>query len=108
MCKVLNARKVGKRSSATQVYIGRPNKWGNPFVIGRDGSRAEVIAKYRAWIVTQPPADGPARRVAWSRRRMLVRATRVPWRRTGRVGQQMLITHLLGPMLPDARACSAA
>jgi hypothetical protein len=46
MCKVLNARKVGKRSSATQLYIGRPRKWGNPFVIGRDGSRADVVAKY--------------------------------------------------------------
>jgi len=33
-----------------QVYIGRPSKWGNPFVIGRDGSRADVIAKYRTWI----------------------------------------------------------
>lgn len=53
MCKVLNTRKVGKRSSAKQIYIGRPSKWGNPFVIGRDGSRAEVIAKYGAWIVTQ-------------------------------------------------------
>ena len=31
-----------------------PSKWGNPFVIGRDGSRDEVIAKYRAWIVRQP------------------------------------------------------
>ena len=40
--------------SAMQVYIGRPSKWGNPFVIGRDGSRADVIAKYRAWIVAQP------------------------------------------------------
>ena len=54
MCKVLNARKVGKHSNAARVYIGRPSKWGNPFVIGRDGSRADVIAKYRAWIVTQP------------------------------------------------------
>ena len=54
MCKVLNARKVGKHSNATRVYIGRPRKWGNPFVIGRDGTRADVIAKYRAWIVTQP------------------------------------------------------
>ena len=36
------------------VYIGRPSKWGNPFVIGRDGTRAEVIAKYEAWIKTQP------------------------------------------------------
>ena len=50
----LERAKVGKRSSATQLYIGRPSKWGNPFVIGRDGSRADVIAKYRAWIVAQP------------------------------------------------------
>ena len=31
---------------------------GNPFVIGRDGSRADVIAKYRAWIVAQPDLMG--------------------------------------------------
>jgi hypothetical protein len=36
------------------VYIGRPSKWGNPFVIGRDGDREEVISKYRARIVNQP------------------------------------------------------
>lgn len=36
------------------VYIGRGSKWGNPFVIGKDGTRKEVIAKYRAWIVQQP------------------------------------------------------
>ena len=36
------------------VYIGRPSKWGNPFVIGRDGTREEVIAKYEAWLRTQP------------------------------------------------------
>jgi len=36
------------------VYIGRPSKWGNPFEIGRDGTRAQVIKKYREWIATQP------------------------------------------------------
>lgn len=36
------------------VYIGRPSKWGNPFEIGRDGTREEVIDKYREWIATQP------------------------------------------------------
>jgi len=36
------------------VYIGRPSKWGNPFVIGRDGTRAEVIDKYRHWLLAQP------------------------------------------------------
>lgn len=36
------------------VYIGRPSKWGNPYKIGRDGSRAEVVEKYRAYILSRP------------------------------------------------------
>ena len=54
MCRVLNVRQVGKRPAADRVYVGRPSKWGNPFVIGRDGTREEVIAKYRDWILRQP------------------------------------------------------
>lgn len=29
------------------IYIGRPSSWGNPFTIGRDGTREEVIEKFR-------------------------------------------------------------
>lgn len=36
------------------IYIGRPSKWGNPFQIGIDGNRKEVIQKYRKWIISQP------------------------------------------------------
>lgn len=36
------------------MFIARPSKWGNKFIVGRDGTRAEVIEKYRAWIVEQP------------------------------------------------------
>lgn len=32
------------------VYIGRPSKWGNPFEVGRDGTRKECIDKYREYI----------------------------------------------------------
>jgi hypothetical protein len=32
------------------VYVGRPSPWGNPFEIGKHGTRAEVIAKYREWL----------------------------------------------------------
>lgn len=32
------------------IYIGRPSKWGNPFVIGKDGTREEVITKYEIYI----------------------------------------------------------
>ena len=47
MCRVVNLK-----HAAYDVYIGRAGKgmrsdWGNPFVIGRDGTRAEVIAKYK-------------------------------------------------------------
>jgi len=44
-------RVVNKRSGESfDVYVGRPSKWGNPFVIGKDGDRAEVIMKYREWL----------------------------------------------------------
>ena len=33
-----------------QAYVGRPWVLGNPFVVGRDGSRLEVIAKHRRWL----------------------------------------------------------
>lgn len=36
------------------VYIGRPSVWGNPYHIGIDGTRREVIAKYEDWIKTRP------------------------------------------------------
>jgi hypothetical protein len=36
------------------IYIGRPSKWGNPFTIGRDGTREQLIEKYHRWIITQP------------------------------------------------------
>jgi hypothetical protein len=32
------------------VYIGRPSIWGNPFAIGRDGTREQVIAKFRVYV----------------------------------------------------------
>lgn len=41
---------VVHRNSPHDVYIGRPSKWGNPFEIGKDGTRREVIDKYRKYI----------------------------------------------------------
>lgn len=37
-----------------EVYIGRPSKWGNPYTIGKDGSREEVIERYKAYIEGSP------------------------------------------------------
>jgi hypothetical protein len=52
MPKVLNKYKDGFPKGA--VYIGRPSKWGNPFTVGKDGSREEVIAKYEEYILKNP------------------------------------------------------
>lgn len=36
------------------VYVGRPSKWGNPYEIGRDGDRFDVIAKYEKYLQSNP------------------------------------------------------
>lgn len=33
------------------IYIGRPSKWGNPYEIGKDGTRKQVIQLYREYIL---------------------------------------------------------
>ena len=36
------------------VYVSRPSKWGNPYHIGADGSREEVLQKYRDYVAATP------------------------------------------------------
>ena len=43
--RVLNKKHL-RGAVANSVNIGRPSVWGNPFVIGKDGTRNEVIANY--------------------------------------------------------------
>lgn len=45
---------VHLKNEEFDVLIDRTTIWGNPFVIGRHGSRADVIDKYRKWILNQP------------------------------------------------------
>lgn len=45
---------VNCKYESYDVYIGRPSLWGNPFKIGRDGTRDEVIKKFEGWIRRQP------------------------------------------------------
>jgi len=49
MPKVLNKKTDNVPPDA--VYVGRPSKWGNPFIIGWDGTREEVIAKYVEYLM---------------------------------------------------------
>jgi len=48
------AKVVHCKQDAYDVYIGRPGPFGNPFTIGRDGTREEVVEKYAEWVLTQP------------------------------------------------------
>jgi hypothetical protein len=45
---------VNVRNEKYDVYIGRGGKWGNPFRIGADGTRDDVIIAYAKWVVNQP------------------------------------------------------
>ena len=42
---------VNINNSEHEVYIGRASRWGNRFVIGIDGTRLEVIKKYKDWLL---------------------------------------------------------
>jgi hypothetical protein len=45
---------VNIKHEPCEIYVGRGSVWGNPFRIGHDGTRAEVIAKYEARLDTSP------------------------------------------------------
>ncbi len=47
-------RVVHCKKDKYDVYIGRPGPWGNPFEIGKDGDREEVVEKYAKWLLAQP------------------------------------------------------
>lgn len=41
------SRKKGWRMPANAVKVDRSTKWGNPFVVGRDGNAAQCVHLYR-------------------------------------------------------------
>ena len=56
-------RSKGWRLPPDTVKVDRSTRWGNPFVIGRDGDRAEVVAQYRRWLwkaIQNQPSMGEA------------------------------------------------
>lgn len=56
--------RVNLRESDYDVYVGRAfhhqgydlpaSIWGNPFVVGRDGTREEVVEQYERYVLTHP------------------------------------------------------
>jgi hypothetical protein len=71
--RVVNISSFGSFDSLKQavrrgqaVYIGRAmhshrlpqSPFANPFLLGKEGNRKEVTAKYRAWLLQQPKLVG--------------------------------------------------
>lgn len=55
MVQVIHLREVSRWRSAGYhvVIVARPSRLGNPFRLGRDGSRDAVIEKYHQWLRKQ-------------------------------------------------------
>jgi hypothetical protein len=60
--QLLPARVVHCKREPFDVYIGRPSKFGNPFIVGGHGTREQVIEKYREWIHSKPELLEAAKR----------------------------------------------
>jgi hypothetical protein len=51
-------RHKGWRLSPNTVCVSRPSRWGNPFVIGKEGDRAPILARF-AEDARRRPAEEP-------------------------------------------------
>ena len=38
------------KNSSFDIFCGRPSKYSNPFIIGKDGNRKEVLGKYKNYL----------------------------------------------------------
>ena len=48
--RIQRKRTKGWRIPENCIYIGRPTKWGNPYKLNEDGTREEVLQKYRNYL----------------------------------------------------------
>jgi len=48
MARIVNLKREPDAVANGAVRIDRRTVWGNPFVMGRDGTRVQVVARYRA------------------------------------------------------------
>lgn len=43
---------VNIKNCKYDVYIGRGTRYGNPFIIGKDGNREQCITKFKNYLLT--------------------------------------------------------
>ena len=100
--RVLNKRT--DRIPPDAIYCGRPSPLGNPFIIGRDGTRDEVCDKYEAWLPSQPEIDGDDPVSRRPRPRLLVRTRTLPLQLPAAAGQSGSVR----PRLTSGGRCRSA
>ena len=81
-------RAVHCKRERHHVYIGRPSKWGNPFVVGKHGQRGECIGLYESWLRENAALFAALDELRGIGARVLVRAARLPRRTVGAVGER--------------------
>jgi len=53
--RIQRRRSKGWRKPPGVVFVGRPTKWGNPYIVGQHVStNAEAVAMYEKWLTTNP------------------------------------------------------
>jgi hypothetical protein len=60
MIQVLSLRGRGDVRPCGE-YVGRPSVLGHPYVVGRHGTQAHVVARYRLWLRQQWRRGGAVR-----------------------------------------------
>lgn len=48
--RIQRKRTRGWRMPPNTVYVGRPTKWGNPYIPDNDGERYVAVEEYREWV----------------------------------------------------------
>ncbi len=83
--RIQRSRAKGWRMPPGAVYVGRPSKWGNPFVVGKDSifgfvkDAGAALGFYLGWLATHP--DG--QRIVEDARRELRGKSLACWCRPG-------------------------
>lgn len=71
------SRARGWRLPDGAINVARPGKWGNPFVVGRDGTRAQCVAKFwvlaKGFIALHGPVSVEEQLALWQRLRRSIR-----------------------------------
>jgi hypothetical protein len=44
--RIQRKRSKGWKMPPNTIYVGRPTKWGNPFVIGKHGTRKDCLVQF--------------------------------------------------------------